>query len=222
MAEITERTNLRLEAMREDYRLAEFNEQNCDSNPIEQFKAWFSEAKAAGLREPNAMALATATPDGKPSNRIVLLKELNEEGFVFYTSYQSRKGGEFEANPFCALVFLWAELERQVRVEGRATKVTRDKTERYFRTRPKGSRLGALVSNQSQVLPGRQPLTDKLEELEACYVGTDDVPAPDYWGGYCVVPDRIEFWQGRTNRLHDRLLYSRRGGTDWQIERLSP
>ena len=222
MAEITERTNLRLEAMREDYRLAEFNEQNCDSNPIEQFKAWFSEAKAAGLREPNAMALATATPDGKPSNRIVLLKELNEEGFVFYTSYQSRKGGEFEANPFCALVFLWAELERQVRVEGRATKVTRDKTERYFRTRPKGSRLGALVSNQSQVLPGRQPLTDKLEELEARYAGTDDVPAPDYWGGYCVVPYRIEFWQGRTNRLHDRLLYSRRGGTDWQIERLSP
>ena len=211
-----------LEHLREEYRLAEFNETTCEEDPIRQFRQWFADAKAAILKEPNAMALATATPDGKPSNRIVLLKEVDGEDFIFYTSYTSRKGREFEVNSACALVFFWAELERQVRVEGHVQKVSREKSDRYFRGRPKGSRLGALVSNQSEILPGRQPLEEKLTNLEAKYVGTDDVPTPDYWGGYSVVPETIEFWQGRANRLHDRLLYSRRQGSDWRIERLSP
>ncbi len=217
-----ERTHLlSLEDLREDYRQAEFSEQNCETNPIEQFNKWFKEAQAAHLKEPNAMSLATATLDGKPSNRIVLLKEVSDDGFVFYTSYASRKGGELKTNPFCALTFLWAELERQVRVEGRAEKASREKSERYFAGRPKGSRLGALVSNQSAVLASRQPLVDGLGELEAKYSGTDDVPMPDYWGGYCIVPYIIEFWQGRTNRLHDRLLYTRKDDA-WTVERLSP
>ncbi len=210
-----------LEHLREEYRLAEFNEATCDADPIRQFKSWFADAKAANLKEPNAMALAVATLDGKPSNRVVLLKEVDQDGFIFYTSYTSRKGRELDTNPFCALVFFWAELERQVRVEGRAAKISREKSDRYFRGRPKGSRLGALVSNQSEVLPGREPLNQRLSELEIQYAQTDDVPTPDYWGGYRVVPQTLEFWQGRANRLHDRLLYSR-GPSGWRIERLSP
>jgi pyridoxamine 5'-phosphate oxidase len=212
---------LSLENLREDYRRAEFGEHNCETNPISQFAKWFTEAQSAHLKEPNAMSLATATLEGKPSNRVVLLKEISEDGFVFYTSYASRKGKELASNPFCALTFLWAELERQVRVEGRAEKVSREKSETYFQSRPKGSRLGALASNQSKVLPGREPLIERLTALEARYAGTEDIPTPPHWGGYRVVPYAVEFWQGRTNRLHDRLLYSR-NGTEWRIERLSP
>lgn len=223
MADSAKRTHyLWLADLREDYRKAEFGERNCETNPITQFEKWFNDAKAADLKEPNAMSLATATPDGKPSNRIVLLKEVSDLGFVFYTSYSSRKGKELETNPFCALTFLWAELERQVRVEGRAERVSREDSEKYFRSRPKGSRLGALVSNQSTVLTSRQPLIDGLLSLEAKYANTDDIPAPEYWGGYRVVPHTIEFWQGRTNRLHDRLLYTKEAGGGWRIERLSP
>ncbi|HEX4170374.1 MAG TPA: pyridoxamine 5'-phosphate oxidase, partial [Bryobacteraceae bacterium] len=209
--------------MREDYRRAELDEANCQTNPFEQFELWLHEAQIADLKEPNAMCLATATADGRPSNRIVLLKEFSEAGFVFYTSYTSRKGQEIKTNPYCALTFLWAELERQVRVEGKALPVPREQTEAYFKRRPKGSRLGALVSNQSQVLPSRKPLQDRLSELEMRYAATEDVPVPEYWGGYRVVPDSVEFWQGRTNRLHDRLRYRRdaRSG-NWTIERLSP
>jgi pyridoxamine 5'-phosphate oxidase len=212
---------LSLENLREDYRRAEFGEGNCETNPIAQFAKWFTEAQRAHLKEPNAMSLATATPQGKPSNRIVLLKEVSDDGFVFYTSYASRKGRELASNPLCALNFLWAELERQVRVEGRAERVSREKSEKYFQSRPKGSRLGALASNQSTVLPGREPLIERLTSLEERYAGTEDIPTPTHWGGYCVVPYAIEFWQGRTNRLHDRLLYSR-DGPGWRIERLSP
>ncbi len=222
MADSAKRTHLlSLESLREDYRRAEFGEQNCETNPIAQFAKWFTESQSAHLKEPNAMALATATLDAKPSSRIVLLKEVSEDGFVFYTSYTSRKGRELASNPFCALTFLWAELERQVRVEGRAEKVSRQKSENYFRGRPKGSRLGALASNQSTVLPGREPLIQRLASLEAKYAGTEDVPMPAEWGGYCVIPYALEFWQGRTNRLHDRLLYSK-SGDEWRIERLSP
>ncbi len=212
---------LSLEDLREDYRRAEFGEQDCETNPIAQFNYWFNEAKAADLKEPNAMSLATATPEGRPSNRIVLLKEVNPDGFVFYTSYASRKGRELAANPLCALTFLWTELERQVRVEGKALRVTRAQTEAYFRKRPKGSRLGALVSNQSEVLTSRQELTSKLASLEAQYADTEEVPVPDYWGGYCVIPYAVEFWQGRSNRLHDRLLYTRQDSR-WRLGRLSP
>ncbi len=223
MADSAERTHyLSLADLREDYRLAEFSEQNCETNPIAQFNKWFGEAEVADLKEPNAMSLATATLDGKPSNRIVLLKEVSDDGFVFYTSYRSRKGQDLKTNPFCALTLLWAELERQVRVEGRAEKVSREKSQEYFRSRPKGSRLGALVSNQSTVLASRQILVDRLLSLEVQYAGTDDVPTPEYWGGYSIIPYTIEFWQGRTNRLHDRLLYSREADGNWRIDRLSP
>jgi pyridoxamine 5'-phosphate oxidase len=222
MAHFAKQTTLSLEALRADYRLAELSETHCRANPIEQFQGWFQEAQAADLKEPNAMALATATPDGKPSGRIVLLKEAGEFGFVFYTNYHSRKGRELAANPNCALTFYWAELERQVRVEGRVEFVSREKSEAYFRGRPKGSRLGALASEQSQVLPSREPLESRLAELEVTYHSTDDVPLPEHWGGYCVRPDTIEFWQGRTNRLHDRIRYQRKGENDWLIERLSP
>jgi pyridoxamine 5'-phosphate oxidase len=222
MAHFAKRTTLSLEALRADYRLAELSETHCRTNPIEQFQAWFQEAQAADLKEPNAMALATATPAGKPSGRIVLLKEAGEFGFVFYTNYHSRKGRELEAIPQCALTFYWAELERQVRVEGQVERVPQEKSEAYFRGRPKGSRLGALASEQSTILPSREPLESRLAELEAIYRDTDDVPLPEHWGGYCVRPDTIEFWQGRTNRLHDRIRYQRKGENEWVIERLSP
>ncbi len=223
MGNSAERTPLALADLREDYRRAELDEAHCETNPFRQFDLWFREAQAADLKEPNAMSLASATPDGKPSCRIVLLKDLSDTGFTFYTSYTSRKGQEFKTNPFCALTFLWAELERQVRIEGKVEPVSRQQTEAYFKRRPKGSRLGALVSNQSQVLPSREPLQERLAELEARYAETDDIPVPDYWGGYCVVPYTMEFWQGRPNRLHDRLLYRKEEGTgDWKIERLSP
>ena len=222
MAYFAKQTNLSLEALRADYRLAELSEANCQTNPIQQFQTWFQEARAAELKEPNAMALATATLAGKPSNRIVLLKEVGDFGFIFYTNYQSHKGRELEANPSCAATFYWAELERQVRVEGQVEHVSREKSEKYFRGRPKGSRLGALVSSQSEVLPNREPLEVRLAELEAQYGATDDVPLPDHWGGYCITPYTIEFWQGRTNRLHDRIQYRRKDEDNWIIERLAP
>ncbi len=214
--------SLSLEELREEYKRGALDEVNSDPNPMRQFRRWMEEAQAAELKEPNAMTLATATPDGKPSGRIVLLKELLPDGFVFYTNYTSRKGREMEANPQVALTFYWGELERQVRVEGRITKVSREKSETYFRGRPKGSRLGALVSHQSEVLPSRKPLEAKLEELQSRYADTEDVPAPDWWGGYCVKPEALEFWQGRENRLHDRLLYRRTHENGWAVERLSP
>ena len=214
--------SLSLEHLREEYRRGALDEVNCEPDPMEQFRRWMQEARAAQLKEPNALTLATATPDGRPSGRIVLLKEVVPDGFVFYTNYTSRKGHEMEANPHVALTFYWAELERQVRVEGQISKVSREKSQTYFRGRPKGSRLGALASHQSDVLPSRKPLEAKLEELQLEYADSDDVPAPDWWGGYCVRPEAIEFWQGRENRLHDRLLYRRTNEDHWAIERLSP
>ncbi|HLH02145.1 MAG TPA: pyridoxamine 5'-phosphate oxidase [Bryobacteraceae bacterium] len=212
---------LSLAELRRDYRLAAFDERTCLPDPVDQFVQWFQEAQRADLVEPNAMALATVSPAGQPSCRIVLLKEVNSSGFVFYTSYISRKGRELERNPACALTFLWIELERQVRIEGTAQLVTREKTEEYFRRRPRGSRLGALASAQSAVVADRRVLDERLHELERQYEASDEIPVPDYWGGYCVVPNRIEFWQGRPNRMHDRLLYTL-GDPGWRIERLSP
>ncbi len=224
MAQFAKRTSdgLSLEALRADYRLAELNEAHCETNPIRQFQIWFRDAQAADLKEPNAMALATATPEGIPSVRIVLLKEVTDNGFVFYTNYHSRKGHELEANPNCALTFYWAELERQVRIEGQAQFVSQEKSEAYFRSRPRGSRLGALASAQSEVLPNRQVLELRLTELEAKYSGDEGIPLPEHWGGYCITPYIFEFWQGRTNRLHDRLRYRRKDEDNWVVERLSP
>jgi pyridoxamine 5'-phosphate oxidase len=179
-------------------------------------------AQAAELKEPNAMTLATATPDGRPSARIVLLKEVNENGFVFYTNYESRKGQELATNPYAALTFYWAELERQVRVEGAVQKTSTEQSEAYFRVRPKKSRLGALASNQSQILASRKILEARMSDLEARYANSDNIPKPEHWGGYCLDPSVLEFWQGRRSRLHDRIRYTRQEGGTWKIERLAP
>jgi len=168
------------------------------------------------------MTLSTATADGRPSGRIVLLKELTAEEFIFYTNYTSRKGREMEVNPFVSLTFYWGELERQVRVEGAVRRVSREKSEAYFRGRPKGSRLGALASHQSTPLPSRAPLEERLADLQKTYRESDAIPTPEWWGGYAVRPDSLEFWQGRPNRLHDRIVYTRGGETGWQVGRLSP
>lgn len=216
---------LSLADLREHYAKGGLAETDCDSNPISQFGKWFSEAQTAQLREPNAMTLATADLDGKPSARIVLLKEVSEDGFVFYTNYSSRKGQELELNPDAALVFFWAELERQVRIEGKVERVPREKSVVYAHSRPRGSQLGALVSHQSGIVRGgREYLEAKLKDLEIRYAdtGTDKLPVLSDWGGYVLRPERLEFWQGRPNRLHDRILYRYTPENAWILERLSP
>jgi pyridoxamine 5'-phosphate oxidase len=205
---------------RKEYTHAGLKESDADPNPIEQFRIWFDEVLAADLHEPNAMTLATAPPDGRPSARVVLLRGFDERGFVFYTNYGGRKSGELEANPFCALVFYWGELERQVRVEGRVERVPDEESDAYFAGRPRGSQLGAWVSEQSRPIRDRGALEERLRELEAEYEDRE-VPRPPFWGGYRVEPETIEFWQGRENRLHDRLVYRRVGGL-WRRERLQP
>ncbi len=217
-------TSPELSQLREEYRLARLDESDCAANPVRQFESWFQEAKNSGLKEPNAMTLATADRHtGQPSARIVLLKGINEQDeFVFFTNYKSRKGQELAVNARCALVFYWAELERQVRVEGSVQKVSKEVSQAYFQLRPKGSRLGALISQQSSLLPSRRPLEERLKELDSLYANSDDVPMPAAWGGYRVKPEVLEFWQGRENRLHDRLLYRLNEQGQWQIGRLSP
>jgi len=203
-------------AKRNDYGLGCLSEESCDSNPIRQFEKWLADAQAADLKEPTAMVLATAGP----SARVVLLKEVTDGGFVFYTNYESRKGQELKTNPNCALTFYWAELERQVRVEGRAEPVARETSEEYFRSRPRASQLGALASRQSAVIGSRAELEERVNELDRRYA--ENIPIPENWGGYCVRPERIEFWQGRANRLHDRIVFERKGEGEWRVERLSP
>jgi pyridoxamine 5'-phosphate oxidase len=220
MSEITKLTSL--EHLRQDYRLATLDESSCDSDPIQQFAKWFQDAKAAHLKEPNAMSLATCARDGHPSSRIVLLKEFGEPGFIFYTNYYSQKGREIETNPHVAATFFWAELERQVRIEGSITRIDPGKSEKYFRSRPRGSRIGAWVSNQSEIIENRGVIEKRLAEIEARFAGSDDIPPPGYWGGFCISPERIEFWQGRPSRLHDRILYVRDGPPAWKLGRLSP
>ena len=213
---------LSLAALRESYTRGGLDEATANPNPILQFEKWFADAHNAGIKEPNAMTLSTATHDGLPSARIVLLKEVSERGFVCYTNYDSRKGRELAQNPYAALVFFWAELERQVRVEGTVAHVPRAESENYFASRPKGSRLGAWASHQSAVVESRTILEARLRELEDRYRDTEEVPTPDFWGGICIQPVRIEFWQGRPNRLHDRLRYVREDVSAWRFERLAP
>ena len=206
--------------LRETYERASLDEADLDPDPIGQFRSWFELAVSRSLPEPNAMTLASATKAGRPSSRIVLLKGFDARGFVFFTNYDSRKGTELDANPFAALTFFYPTLERQVRVEGAVERVSAEESDLYFLGRPRGSRLGAWASHQSQPVADRATLDARLAALERRYPG-DDIPRPPNWGGYRVIPDRLEFWQGRPNRLHDRLVYQR-DGTSWRIERLEP
>jgi pyridoxamine 5'-phosphate oxidase len=206
--------------LRREYALARLDETDVSPDPIAQFSRWFAEALAAEVEEPNAMVLATATPDGVPSARVVLLKGFDERGLVFFTDYRSRKGVELEANPRAALVFRWSELERQVRITGGTARTGPEESESYYRSRPLGSRLGAWVSHQSQPISSRALLERGLAEMERRFADRD-VPLPPYWGGYRVSPEAIEFWQGRPNRLHDRIRYLREA-EKWRIERLAP
>jgi len=210
--------------LRMDYRRGGLDESEVAADPFAQFASWFAEARAAELPEPNAMTLATSTPDGIPSARIVLLKGVDERGFVFYTNYQSQKGRELASNPRAALTFYWAELERQVRIAGAVARVSREESRRYFDSRPIGSRLGASLSHQSNVIPDRTALEAAWSHLAATYEAdpTRSVPLPDDWGGYRLSPGSIEFWQGRPSRLHDRLRYGRQEDGSWRIDRLSP
>jgi len=197
------------------------DETTADPNPLKQFQRWFDEARNAGLPLPEAMTLATATPDGRPSARLVLLKHADELGFVFYTNYGSQKARELDANPQAALVFYWPQLERQVRVEGKVQRTGSDESDAYFRTRPRESQLGAHASPQSEAVASRTVLEEGFAELERLYEGRD-VERPAHWGGYRLMPDRIEFWKGRPSRLHDRLLYKRQPDGGWSITRLAP
>ena len=200
---------------------AELDEKSVDRNPIDLFRRWFDDAMASGSRLPDAMTLATATADGKPSARMVLLKQVDEQGFVFYTNYRSRKAVELDGNPHAALVFYWLQLDRQVRVEGRVTRVSATESDEYFRTRPRESQLGALASPQSEVIEGRAVLEQNFRELEERYAGRE-VERPEHWGGYRLQPERIEFWQNRVGRLHDRIEYERNANGSWTVRRLAP
>jgi len=207
--------------LRKDYTLAGLLEKDLAKDPFRQFERWFQEAEAAKIPEPNATVLATVGADGRPSTRIVLLKGFDGRGFTFFTNYDSRKGRELAANPLASLNFPWIAMERQVNVEGRVVKITREESDAYFHSRPQGSQLGAWVSQQSSVISGRAVLEDVLKTYEKKYAG-QTVPLPPNWGGYRLIPDRVEFWQGRRSRLHDRLRYRREADGAWIVERLAP
>jgi pyridoxamine 5'-phosphate oxidase len=207
--------------MRKEYMWGGLTETAVDPDPIRQFQTWFEQALSAQLPEPNAMTLATATPDGQPSARIVLLKTFDASGFTFYTNYEGRKGRELAANPRAALLFFWPELQRQIRIEGEVERVSEAESDEYFHSRPLGSRLGAWASHQSEVIPDRALLEDRVRQLAQRFAD-GEVPRPPYWGGFRVLPLSMEFWQGRPDRLHDRLRYQRVEPDSWRIERLSP
>ncbi|KAL3342965.1 hypothetical protein AABB24_026823 [Solanum stoloniferum] len=214
-----------ISSLRENYISPALLEEEVVADPFDQFQKWFDDAMAAGLKEPNAMALSTTGKDGKPSSRIVLLKGFDKDGFVWYTNYEGRKGQQIAENPHAALLFYWDDLNRQVRIEGPVQKVSDEESEQYFHSRPRGSQIGAIVSQQSTVIPGRHVLLDEYKQLEAKYSDGSVIPKPKYWGGYRLKPELFEFWQGQKSRLHDRLCYIPEtvdGKTAWRIERLAP
>ena len=208
-------------SIRRDYQLKSLSEQDVLTDAIQQFTTWWEEALKAEIDEVNAMALSTTKADGRPTSRIVLLKGYDENGFVFFTNYDSHKGQELIRKPFASLLFFWKELERQVRIEGKCEKISTEESDAYFYSRPLGSRLGAWASPQSQVIPNREVLENQAEQLTLKY-SDGIVPRPPHWGGFRVVPHSIELWQGRSNRLHDRILYTKNESSNWGIARLAP
>ncbi|MBN6074378.1 pyridoxamine 5'-phosphate oxidase [Aggregatibacter actinomycetemcomitans] len=208
-----------LHNIREEYRKKVLSQRECHSNPITQFEHWLDDAINAQVNEPTAMNLATVNENGRPSNRMVLLKEVNAQGFVFFTNYHSRKGRAIEQQPYVALTFFWPELERSVRIEGKVEKIPAEQSDAYFASRPYTSRIGAWASEQSAVISGYKSLLAKAALIAAQH--PLNVPRPPHWGGYLVTPDRIEFWQGRPSRLHDRICYLLENG-EWKNVRLSP
>jgi pyridoxamine 5'-phosphate oxidase len=215
-----------LSRLRQEYAAGGLSEGDLEKDPVAMFRRWLHEAVTAGLHEPNAMVVATVSADGRPSSRMVLLKRLDERGFVFFTNYDSRKGTELAANPVAALLFPWHDLERQVRIEGPVTPLAPEENAAYFATRPRASQLGAWASPQSQVVASRTELDQRYDAVANRFPELQDVPVPPHWGGYLVVPDLVEFWQGRRGRMHDRLRYRRTSATDgagtWSVERLAP
>ena len=206
--------------LRKDYQLASLSENDVADNPFTQFATWFEQAMKAEVPELNAMSLSTVNAEGKPSSRIVLIKEFDQRGFSWFTNYDSRKGQELEQNPHAALLFFWSALERQVRIEGRIEKISVQENDTYFHSRPLGSRQSALASAQSQVIASREALEQQLAEVVNQYGETP--PRPEHWGGYRLVPNLVEFWQGRSSRLHDRIVYHRLEDGSWEIQRLQP
>ena len=212
---------LKVADMRESYYIDSLNENTIERNPIKLFEIWFNYAIEKKVLEPNAMTLATADKNGKPSARIVLLKDYSEEGFVFFTNYNSIKGNQLEKNPNAALVFWWGTLAKQIRIEGSVEKTSTKESDEYFNSRPRGNQLGAIVSDQSQPVQSYSYLESEFEKISRKYK-EKKVVRPNYWGGYRVIPDMIEFWQGRENRLHDRLRFTKTDINQWRLERLSP
>lgn len=208
-----------IQNLRRQYTKASLTTKTVSIDPIKQFEKWFTQTLKAGLVEPNAMVVATSTPKGKPSARVVLLKGLTDKGFIFFTNYNSKKGKELTSNPYASLLFFWDKLERQVRIEGKVKKISRADSTKYFDSRPHASRIAAWSSHQSSIIKDRAEIDKAFKKFDKMYPG--EVPLPDYWGGFILIPNEFEFWQGRENRMHDRIKYKRKPA-GWKIERLAP